>query len=296
LARRAAPAGDPLAEGLEALRNELDDARYVAPDPLSLVRDLGPDGREGDREIAALVASSLALGGVGPAVARARDLLCRLDPRGEGLASALHRAILDDRSLRRLCAGWRHRFFDADDAYGLLRAAGRLRADEGSLGAAFLGFVGGDDADVGPALTRWIEALARRGAFKPNLVPSPANGSACKRPLLMLRWLVRRDNVDPGGWERVGAHRLVVPLDVHMTRIAKALGLLSRTTPDWKAALELTEAFRRFSPEDPVRYDFCLTRMGIAPTDACARVPALAEFCASTGRAGPSGSARARAR
>jgi uncharacterized protein (TIGR02757 family) len=79
----------------------------------------------------------------------------------------------------------------------------------------------------------------------------------------MLRWLVRRDDVDPGGWTGVPASRLVVPLDVHMHRIGAALGLTARRQADAKAALEVTAAFRAISPDDPVRYDFALTRLGI---------------------------------
>jgi uncharacterized protein (TIGR02757 family) len=82
---------------------------------------------------------------------------------------------------------------------------------------------------------------------------------------LYLRWMVRRDRVDPGPWRTVARARLVVPLDTHMFRIARALGLTRRRQADLKTAVEITQAFALHSPRDPVRYDFCLTRLGINP-------------------------------
>ena len=90
---------------------------------------------------------------------------------------------------------------------------------------------------------------------------------------LMLRWLVRQDAVDPGGWAGVPASKLIVPLDVHMHRMARELGLTRRKGANMKTALEITAGFSRICPEDPVRYDFTLTRPGIrGDLD-------MAEFC-----------------
>jgi uncharacterized protein (TIGR02757 family) len=75
--------------------------------------------------------------------------------------------------------------------------------------------------------------------------------------------MVRKDVVDPGGWDTVPAAGLIVPLDVHMHRVGRKLGFTKRKQPDMKTALEITEGFKRFAPEDPVRYDFVLTRPGI---------------------------------
>ena len=81
----------------------------------------------------------------------------------------------------------------------------------------------------------------------------------------MLRWLVRRDDVDPGGWPAAWAAKLLVPLDIHMHRIARALSATQRKAADLRTALEVTAAFRDVRPDDPVRYDFALTRLGIHP-------------------------------
>jgi uncharacterized protein (TIGR02757 family) len=98
------------------------------------------------------------------------------------------------------------------------------------------------------------------------LVSDPGKKSACKRLFLYLRWMIRRDAVDPGVWNQ-DSSRLIVPVDTHMLKFGRILGLTERNQPDLKTALEITEGFRRISPEDPVRYDFSLTRLGIYPHD-----------------------------
>ena len=92
----------------------------------------------------------------------------------------------------------------------------------------------------------------------------PSTGSACKRINLFLRWMVREDGVDPGGWSRVWKRQLVVPLDTHTIRIGKCLRLTRRVSPGWKMAAEITSALRQLDPDDPVRYDFALCHLSMA--------------------------------
>ena len=95
-------------------------------------------------------------------------------------------------------------------------------------------------------------------------LPSPRDGSACKRLNLFLRWMVRRgDGLDFGLWREVSTAKLVIPLDAHVSRIARYIGLTDRPTPSWRTALEVTARLRRFDAEDPVKYDFSLCRLGI---------------------------------
>jgi uncharacterized protein (TIGR02757 family) len=117
------------------------------------------------------------------------------------------------------------------------------------------------DPTVVPALSAFVGNVFPEGCD--FLIPTPDRGSACKRLNLFLRWMVRRDDVDPGGWDGVPPSKLVVPLDIHMHRIALTLGLTERKQADLRTAIEITEAFRKLSPSDPVRYDFVLTRFGI---------------------------------
>jgi uncharacterized protein (TIGR02757 family) len=91
----------------------------------------------------------------------------------------------------------------------------------------------------------------------------PSTGSACKRLNLFLRWMVRRDAIDPGGWTRVPARQLVVPLDTHTIRAGRCLRLTRRVSPGWKMATDITAALRSFDPADPVRYDFALCHLSM---------------------------------
>ncbi|MBI5092469.1 MAG: TIGR02757 family protein [Candidatus Hydrogenedentes bacterium] len=166
--------------------------------------------------------------------------------------------------LRDAAAGFGHRYASQDDLAALLIGISAIRNRDGSLGASFAGDLRPDHSTVLPALCAWTERLRSAGGKGDNcLLPAPLKGSACKRLNLYLRWMVRRDAVDPGGWASVPASKLIVPIDTHMHRIAVRLGFTKRKQADMKTALEVTEQFRRITPEDPVRYDFALTRLGI---------------------------------
>jgi uncharacterized protein (TIGR02757 family) len=107
----------------------------------------------------------------------------------------------------------------------------------------------------------WGESLPAERNF---LFPDPFLGSACKRHHLFLRWVARpADGVDLGIWRSVSPASLLVPVDTHVARLARALGLTSRGAADWRTAEEITAAFRAIRPGDPVRYDYALTRVGI---------------------------------
>lgn len=276
MARGTAPRGprSPLHRRLEALRGEFDATR-LSPDPLEIVRE--HRGRD-DLEVAGILCAGLAFGGVGVILRSARAALSVLGPR-----PAASLAAARDRDLRAALRGFRHRWVGGDDVAALLAAVRRLREERGSLEEAFLR---GDDG--GGTVEAPLEALAGalRAAdpgFAPRgaaaFLPAPSGGSACKRPALFLRWMVRDDGIDTGAWRGVDPARLVLPLDTHVARIARALGLLRRRATDWRAALEATASLRRLCPGDPVRYDFALCRLGILDRCPPLRDPALCRAC-----------------
>jgi uncharacterized protein (TIGR02757 family) len=96
-------------------------------------------------------------------------------------------------------------------------------------------------------------------------MPDAEKNSAFKRFNLFLRWMIRKDAVDPGLWAEADKSRLLYPMDVHMFKIAGCLDIGCRKTGDMKTAVEVTDFFRKFAFDDPVRYDFCMTRMGLHP-------------------------------
>jgi uncharacterized protein (TIGR02757 family) len=227
----------------------------IHPDPLEFLWDY-PDPR--DREIVALVASSLAYGRVAQILKSVRIVLGRMGSPAHFLKRSSESALL------RTFGGFKHRFTTGEELAALLYGAKRASERHGSLLACFEAGLSDSDETVLNALSAFVAQLSEPAGDKcGSLLPSPADGSACKRLNLFLRWLVRRDDVDPGGWESVGAARLVVPLDVHIHRICRTLGITRRNAADMRTALEVTKAFRLICPGDPIRYDFSLSRLGI---------------------------------
>jgi len=248
---------DKLRDRLEALYRAHDHRDLVHPDPLEFLYRY-PGGR--DREVAGVVASALAYGRVAQIN---RSVATALSPLGPSPRDFL--LATGDRELSDLYHGFCHRFCRGPSLAALLAALGRVLQDFGTLEDAFLAGLLPKDETVLPALDRFVDLLARSGCPSPDhLIPRPRGGSACKRWNLFLRWMVRCDQVDPGGWSRLSPALLVVPLDVHMHRVCRELGLTARSAPNLKTALEITRAFRDFSPDDPVRYDFALTRVSMA--------------------------------
>ena len=95
------------------------------------------------------------------------------------------------------------------------------------------------------------------------LLVNPANGSACKRLNLFLRWMVRDDDVDTGLWTSVDKAGLIIPIDVHMGRLCRILGFHNKKNVSLSTAIQITERFAEIEPDDPVKYDFALSRIGI---------------------------------
>ena len=93
---------------------------------------------------------------------------------------------------------------------------------------------------------------------------NPKKSSACKRLHLALKWLVRDDGmVDIGIWKKIKPSDLMIPLDVHVGRISRELGLLQRKSNDRTTVEELTSRLREMDPNDPVKYDFALFGYGV---------------------------------
>ena len=98
-----------------------------------------------------------------------------------------------------------------------------------------------------------------------QLLPSPDKGSTCKRSHMFLRWMVRAgDGIDFGLWTFIPRDKLIIPLDTHIARIARHLGLTKRKTLNIKTAMDITNSLKRFDPDDPVKYDFALCHLGIS--------------------------------
>jgi uncharacterized protein (TIGR02757 family) len=236
---------------------------WIANDPLRFPRRYRAAL---DQEAAALCASALAYGRVDLFVPQLERLFMVAGEVGGPAAFAADAARSPARAARAL-AGFGYRMTGPEDAAALLAAVGRAQRRFGSLGALFArGFVA---TDLRASLSRFVGALlegAPPTRRLKHLLPSPARGaSACKRPNLFLRWMVRGpDGVDLGTWRgRVPASALLVPLDTHILRAGRDLRLTRRRDLSWRSAEEITAWLRRVDPEDPVRFDFALCHLGM---------------------------------
>lgn len=258
---------------LDALVATHDVAQNLAADPLGFVHRAAPD----DREVVALLAATLAFGNVKAIRASIARVLTAI---GDSPSATIDRE--SEAALAARLTGFAHRVYKGADVARMLANAGALRRAHGTLGAFFAARYR-ENGDLREALAVLADAL--RGATPPpsrglaHLVPDPRKGSASKRLLLWLRWMVRpADGVDLGLWD-VPAAALVVPVDTHVHRIAQNLGLTRRRDASWRTAEEITAALRRFDATDPVKYDFAICHLGVSRSCPSRRDPLKCDAC-----------------
>lgn len=260
---------------LEILYTFFNSPEWIHPDPLEALY-LYADPR--DREIVGLIASSLAYGRVAQILKSVEDVLGKMGPSPYDFIKESTSA-----SLGKNFRPFRHRFTTGQELIDVIYGIRGVLRKYGSLYDCFCTGLSEDDETIFPALSFMVKELTKNSNGNCNsLLPLPKRGSACKRLNLYLRWMVRKDLVDPGGWGEIPAHKLIIPLDTHMHRICGILGMTKRKSADQRTAIEVTKAFRRIVPEDPVRYDFALTRLGIrreTDLDSLAMIHCQNRFC-----------------
>ena len=247
-----------LAARLRQLREEWRGAP-LSSDPLEFPHRYRSDA---DRELVAFLASSLAFGRVASIRAILERLLALLGPRPSRFLESWNGEPLEALS------GSVHRWVRGDDLAALLRALASARREHGSLEALF---ASGDDGrtDTTAALTSFLDDLRSRAGSDSRavrfLLPRPEEGGACKRAHLFLRWMVRDTPPDLGLWRsgRLTPARLLLPMDTHVHRISRYLGLTQRPTANLQAARQATAVLALIDPADPVSFDWALSRLGI---------------------------------
>ncbi|MDT8287296.1 MAG: TIGR02757 family protein, partial [Elusimicrobiales bacterium] len=190
-------------EGLYRRRNR---PEFIHPDPLEFVWRYK---KPGDMEIAGLIAASLAYGNVKQILKSAEKVL---GPMGRSPRAFLLSASGGD--LERLYSGFKHRFTTGREMIIFLKALKTALAKHGSLNKAFVSVIA-PGVNYEETIYRFVD-LVFPGLCTPTLIPCPAHKSSFKRLNLFLRWMVRRDAVDPGPWKGVPASGLIIPLDTHM--------------------------------------------------------------------------------
>lgn len=248
---------------LETLYIKYNHRDLIKPDPLQFVYKYShPE----DMEIIGLLSAVLAYGRV-EQIQKSITTLLNL------IGKSPYKFTLDfNQTHRKKLQLFKHRFTTGNDISDLLTVLRVILIKHGNIKNFFLSGYSKSDENIIPALTYFCDSLlnihTQRGKKESSrglkyLLVSPSNGSACKRLNLFLRWMVRKDDVDTGLWKSIDASKLIVPIDVHMGRLCRILGFHDNKTISLKTAIRITEIFSKIEPDDPVKYDFALSRIGI---------------------------------
>lgn len=244
---------------LERTSRQYNQPAFIATDPISIPHRYV---LLQDREISGFWTAILSWGNRSTIIQKATTLFHMMDDSPFAFITQ-H----SEQELKKFLA-FKHRTFNATDTLYFIHFLKHFYARHTSLEEAFL-FPGCEQEKTVENMLNQFHTLFFQLPEAPHRtkkhVACPAMGSTCKRINMFLRWMVRSDDmgVDFGCWHRIRPDQLICPLDVHVERVARQLGLLRRKQVDWKAALELTESLRTYDPGDPVKYDFSLFGMGV---------------------------------
>jgi uncharacterized protein (TIGR02757 family) len=232
---------------------------FIPNDPISIPHQYTI---KQDIEIAGFIAATLAWGQRKTIINKCNELLSLMD-------NAPYDFIKNhqDSDLKRFL-NFKHRTFNATDTLYFLEFFKDFYAKNNSLENAFLTKQSIDSQDIKLGLENLQKvffSLEDCPTRTRKHVATPARNSSCKRINMFLRWMVRKDNkgVDFGLWNKIKTSQLVCPCDVHVERVARKLGLITRPKADWQTAVELTQNLKQLDPIDPVKYDFALFGLGV---------------------------------
>ncbi len=232
---------------------------FIAKDPVCIPHMFT---KKQDIEIAGFFAAIFAWGNRTTIINKSRELLELMDK--SPYEFCLYHTVND---LKRLKT-FKHRTFNTTDLLYFIEFFKKHYQQNNSLESAFAKGMNKKDETTEKGLiefSRYFFSLDDIADRTRKHIASPLKGSTCKRLNMYLRWMVRKDNcgVDIGIWKTISPSQLVCPVDVHVARVAKKLGLLNRKQNDWQAALELTDELRTLDKTDPVKYDFALFGLGV---------------------------------
>lgn len=232
---------------------------FIPADPISIPHSLY---LQQDKEIIGFWVAMLSWGRRSSIVASGLKLLDLMDGRP-------HHFVMNYKAsdLKRF-ESFVHRTFQATDALYFLHWFRWFYSQHDSLESAFTGGVDYKEENMGPALNdfhRLFFSLPDFPVRTKKHVSLAMKTSTCKRLNMFLRWMVRKDDcgVDFGLWKQIKPQQLLIPLDVHVDKVARKLGLISRKQSDWKTVVELTNTLKLLDADDPVKYDFALFGLGV---------------------------------
>lgn len=228
---------------------------FIEFDPISVPHRFS---KKQDIEIAGFFAAIFSWGNRTTIIKKSLELIKRMD-------NSPFDFILNhkEKNLEQL-KGFKHRTFTEDDLLYFIMFLQYHYKENNTLESAFISSTGSCMEDVLAKFKQRFFSFEHMRRTEKH-ISSPAQGSTCKRLNMFLRWMVRKDSnsVDFGIWKKIDQSNLICPIDLHVARVAKKLGLLKRKQVDWLAAVELTNELKKFDSTDPVKYDFALFNLGI---------------------------------
>ncbi|MBI2216581.1 MAG: TIGR02757 family protein [Candidatus Rokubacteria bacterium] len=237
-----------------------------------------------DREIAALLTACLAYGRVDLFGAQLDAVLARIGAPYD--FTMRFDARRDGDTFRDFI----YRFNRPRDLVAFFVAARQILGRHGTLETCFVHGDPDPRGPIAPALEGFARAFLeaelgdvfrgrRLSRGYRHLFPLPSAGGPCKRLLLFLRWMVRREPPDFGLWTAVSPARLVIPVDTHVENMSRAIGLTRRKSRSWRMAEEITGRLGLIDSRDPVKYDFALCHKRMSGDCRDRRDPEVCEPC-----------------
>ncbi|MEZ4906580.1 MAG: TIGR02757 family protein [Saprospiraceae bacterium] len=253
------PINNSTKEILDFYYNKYNNPDFIIDDPISIPHRFS---KKQDIEIAGFLTSVIAWGRRSMIIKNANRIIELMD-------DSPYDFIMNHMEHERLkFTDFKHRTFQPVDALYFIEFLQYYYKDHDSLEEAFTVGQNPENINIRTSLENFHDyffdnenSLQRTKKH----IPTPKRKSTCKRINMFLRWMVRNDDkgVDFGIWNKIKPADLMIPIDVHVERIGKMLGLLERKQRDWQAVEELTDNLRLYDPEDPVKYDFALFGYGV---------------------------------
>lgn len=228
----------------EAFAN-LNAKEFIANDPIQIVHEMAarPNATIADIEICAIWTAMLAWGRRDQIISNAKQLMevCHWQPADFVRLGDFY-DLSDDMNIHRTIKGKQFKAVNHN-----------LRATYNKV-PSVADYLKMNSSSVAELITDLSESL------QPARLGSISRNSACKRINMLLRWMVRKDDIDFGLWAKgsIQPSELYAIMDIHVAQQAQKMGLISYPKESWKAVLELTHVYRSWDAADPLKYDFVL--------------------------------------
>ncbi len=239
---------------LDDIVDKVNRVDFIKDDPISIPRSYTT---KQDIEITGFWVAMLSWGQRKTIISKSTELFALMD-------GAPYDFIINHKEKdRQIFKDFKHRTFQYTDTLHFLEFLQWYYKNHESMESAF-----DFSIDASTALSRFHDLFFHQETAPQRTrkhVATPQRKSSCKRLNMFLRWMVRKDErcVDFGLWNAIPMSKLMIPLDVHVERIARQLNLLTRKQRDWRSVVELTDNLRELDPSDPVRYDYALFGAGV---------------------------------